>query len=233
MMFRSSFSRLFGRREKEVLRLLTEHLDSVLKVVNELKVFISSLMNEDITLSSPSIFETKIEMISIYESLADDIHLKSLVAICEGAFFSGLREDFIKLFNSIDDIADFAKDSSQILARSKLDKALKKYCKDPEVSFPLFLDKLERSVEVLKEAADDLGRDVANVIKKSINVKELEEEIDDIKWKLLRKIFSYKSEIDALTLLELKDFVLTLDEIADAAARSSEILIMIVTKARA
>jgi len=233
MLFRDSPFRLFGRREKKVLRLLMEHLDSVFKVVSELKIFISSLINEDITLSSPSVFETKIEMISIYESLADDLYLKSLITICDGAFFSGLREDFIELFNSIDDIADFAKDSSQILARSKLDKALKKYCKDPEISFHLFLDKLEKSVEVLKESANDLGRDAASVIKKSITVKELEEEADDIKWRLLRKIFSYKSEIDALTLLELKDLVLTLDEIADAAARSSEILIMIVTKARA
>jgi len=47
----------------------------------------------------------------------------------------------------------------------------------------------------------------------------------------LRAIFSRK--IDSLTLLELKDLVLTIDGIADAAAQSSEILITIVTKARA
>jgi len=95
------------------------------------------------------------------------------------------------------------------------------------------LDKIVKSVEVLKEAVYDLGRDATNVIKKSIEVKELEEEADDIKWKLLKIIFSHKSEIDVLTLLELKEFVLTLDEIADAAARSSEILITIIMKARA
>jgi len=232
MLFNNPF-RLFGRGEKRILRLLTEHIDQVFGVVNGLKILISSIINEDVSLNSSTIFETKIEMISIHESLADDSYLQSLVTICDGDFFSGLREDFIKLFESIDDIADFAKDSSQILARSKLDKPLKKYCKDREVSLNLFLDKIVKSVEVLKEAVYDLGKNANNVIKKSIEVKELEEEADDIKWKLLKIIFSYKSEMDMLSLLELKEFVLTLDEIADAAARSSEILITIIMKARA
>jgi len=79
-------------------------------------LILSSLKNEETILNSSTIFETKIEMISLHKSFADDSYLQSLVTICDGAFFSGLREDFIKLFESIDDIADFAKDSSQILA---------------------------------------------------------------------------------------------------------------------
>ena len=231
MTFRGSFLRLFRRREKETLRLLTEYLDSVFKVVEEFRTLISSLISGDIVLSSPSIFEAKIDLISVYESLADDLYLKSLITLCEGAFFSGLREDFIRLLNSIDDIADYAKDSSQILARSRLDKMLRKCSIGGDVSFNLFLDKVVKTVEVLRSAVYDLEKNSAAVIKKSIKVKELEEEADDIKWKLLRAIFSL--EIDSLTLLELKDLVLTIDGIADSAAQSSEILITIVMKARA
>ena len=231
MTFRSSFLRLFRRKEKETLRLLTEYLDSVFKVVEEFRTLISSLISGDIVLSSPSTFEAKIDLISVYESLADDLYLKSLITLCEGAFFSGLREDFIRLLNSIDDIADYAKDSSQILARSRLDKMLRKCSAGGDVSFNLFLDKVVETVEVLRSAVYDLEKNSAAVIKKSIKVKELEEEADDIKWKLLRAIFSL--EIDSLTLLELKDLVLTIDGIADSAAQSSEILITIVMKARA
>jgi len=231
MTFRGSFLRLFRRREKETLRLLTEYLDSVFKVVEEFRTLISSLISGDIVLSSPSTFEAKIDLISVYESLADDLYLKSLITLCEGAFFSGLREDFIRLLNSIDDIADYAKDSSQILARSRLDKMLRKCSAGGDVSFNLFLDKVVETVEVLRSAVYDLEKNSAAVIKKSIKVKELEEEADDIKWKLLRAIFSL--EIDSLTLLELKDLVLTIDGIADSAAQSSEILITIVMKARA
>ena len=231
-MFRNVSSRFFGRGEKQVLRLLKEHLDQALGVVRDLRMLILSIMNEEMQ-SSPTVFETKIKMISIQESFADDSYLRSLMMICDGAFFSGLREDFLRLFESIDDIADFAKDSSQILARSRLDEALKNYCRDEEAPLHLFLDKIVRSVEVLEDAIHDLDRDASSVIKKSIEVKELEEEADDIKWKLLEAIFSHKREMDVLTLLELKDLVLTLDEIADAAARSSETLIMIIMKARA
>jgi uncharacterized protein Yka (UPF0111/DUF47 family) len=70
------------------------------------------------------------------------------------------------------------------------------------------------------------------VIERSIKVKELEEEADDIKWKLLEMIFCQEYRKDLLSLFELKEFVLTLDEIADAAAYASEILIIIVTKVR-
>ena len=231
MTFRRSFLRLFRRGEKEAFRLLTEYLDSVFKVVEEFRTLISSLISGDIVLSSPSTFEAKIDLISVYESLADDLYLKSLITLCEGAFFSGLREDFIRLLNSIDDIADYAKDSSQILARSKLDEMLRKCSASEDVSFNLFLDKVVKTVEVLRSAVYDLEKNSVAVIKKSIKVKELEEEADDIKWKLLRAIFSLK--IDSLTLLELKDLVLTIDGIADAAAQSSEILITIVMKARA
>jgi len=206
-------------------------MDSVFKVVEEFRAFTSSLISGDITLSSPSTFEAKIDLISVYESLADDLYLKSLITLCEGAFFSGLREDFIRLLNSMDDIADYAKDSSQILARSRPDKVLRECNTSGEISFDLFLDKVVKTVEVLRSTIYDLERNSADVIKKSIKVKELEEEVDDIKWKLLRAIFSHK--IDSLTLLELKDFVLTIDRIADAAAQSSEILITIVMKARA
>lgn len=234
---RSFFPLLGGRKEKQVLQLLTEHLDLVVEVVVNLKLLISLLVEENTAARTrpPAArvrIETKIEMISINESFADDVYLKSLVAICDGAFFSGLREDFIKLFDSIDDIADFAKGSSQILARSELGKFMKKLYEGEETSLVLFLDKIIKSVKILKEAVYELEKDVTEVIKKSIKVKELEEEADVIKWKLLKVLFSHKSEMDTLTLLELKEFVLTLDEIADAASRSSETLITIVTKAR-
>jgi len=221
---------MFGRKERRALQLLNEHLDLVVKIVEDLSSLISLIAGEK---AEPNIIDVKIEMLSIQESFADDAYLKSLVTICNGAFFSGLREDFINLFNSIDDIADFAKDSSQILARSKLDEAIRRYYEDGEASLSLFLDKILTSVKVLRETVSELQRDVSKVLKNAIHVKELEEEADDIKWKMLRAIFSHRSEMDVLTLLELKEFLLTLDEIADAAAHSSEILITIVTKARA
>jgi predicted phosphate transport protein (TIGR00153 family) len=233
ILFRSSF-KIMGRKERRVLRLLDEHLEAVLEAVNNLKSLISILVEENPQILTSAVIEENIEMISIYESSADDIYLQSLITLCEGAFFSGLREDFIKLFESIDDIADFSKDSSQIIARSKLDSSsLKMLCEKPEASLGLYMEKIVGSVNALREAVKELERDVDQVIKKSIEVKAFEEEADDIKSRLIEIVYSRRAELDILTLLELKELVLTLDEIADAAERSSETLLIIVTKARA
>jgi len=226
MSLKDSLSRLFGGKENKVLRLLKDYLDSIIRVVNELKALLSIVMGKE-TFNSPSILDTKIEMISVYESLADDLHLESLLKICNGSFFSGLREDFIRLFDSMDDIADSAKESSQIISRSGIGKSLKKY----SALLSPYVDIVAKTVEALGEAIKSLEENSSDAIKKSIKVKELEEQADDIKLRLIKEIFSHEN--DTLTLFELKDFVLALDEIADAAARSSEILIMIVAKAMA
>jgi len=224
MSLKDSLSRLFGGKENKVLRLLKDYLDSIIRVVNELKALLSIVMGKE-TFNSPSILDTKIEMISVYESLADDLHLESLLKICNGSFFSGLREDFIRLFDSMDDIADSAKESSQIISLSGIGKSLKKYT----ALLNPYVDIVAKTVEALGEAIKSLEENSSDAIKKSIKVKELEEQADDIKLRLIKEIFSHEN--DTLTLFELKDFVLALDEIADAAARSSEILIMIVAKA--
>ena len=226
MSLKDSLSRLFGGRENRILRLLKDYLDSIFRVVNELKTLLSMVMGKE-AFSSPSVLDTKIEMISVYESLADDLHLESLLKICNGSFFSGLREDFIRLFDSMDDIADSAKESSQIISRSGIGKSLGKYS---ALLYP-YMDTVVKTVEALGEAIKSLEENSSDAIRKSIKVKELEEQADDIKLRLIKEIFS--RENDMLTLFELKDFILALDEIADAAARSSEILIMIITKAMA
>ena len=226
MSLKDSLSRLFGGKENKVLRLLKDYLDSIIRVVNELKALLSIVMGKE-AFNSPSILDTKIEMISVYESLADDLHLESLLKICNGSFFSGLREDFIRLFDSMDDIADSAKESSQIISRSGIGKSLKKY----SALLSPYVDIVAKTVEALGEAIKSLEENSSDAIKKSIKVKELEEQADDIKLRLIKEIFSHEN--DTLTLFELKDFVLALDEIADAAARSSELLIMIVAKAMA
>ncbi|MCD6470484.1 DUF47 family protein [Candidatus Bathyarchaeota archaeon] len=223
---------LIGRKERTILRLLNEYMDLIIEVIDELGSLIS-LLKEESTHELSRIIRTKIEMISIREAFADETNLKLLVAICEGAFFSDLREDFLDFIKNVDDIADFAKKSSQILVRTQLNWIIRRLYESSDIPLDAFLNKITKSVKSLKEALQEVERNVEHTIAKAIEVKEIEEEADDAKWKLLEIVFSYRSEIDTLTLIELKDFLLTLDEIIDAAARSSEALIKIVTKVRA
>ncbi len=232
-MFRRALLKIFGRREAEILKLLREHFISVHETVNNLVSLISFLVEDSDTSGLSSILESKVEMVSIRESFADESYMKALINICEGALFSGLREDFIRLFESMDDIADFSKDASQIIWRNNFITPLRFFYRHRDASLSSFLNKVVDSVNFLGRAIDNIDVNIDDVVKNSIRVKELEEEADDVKWRLLKIIFSSKSSLDTLTLMELKDFILTLDGVADAAARSSEILITIVTKARA
>jgi len=221
---------MLGRRESKVLKLINQHLELIIKVVDELEMLVNLVFDD----GPMAIFESKVSTISTYESLADDIYLEAVVEICKGAFFSGLREDFIRLFETMDDIADFAKGSSQILDRNRTNRPfLGKIHDDPEMSFRVFVEKIANSLLSFKQAVACLRIDVNALVEKCIEVKGWEEEADEIKSKLVDRIFARRSEIDTLALLELKDLVLTLDEIADAVERSSEVLIIIAAKARA
>ena len=172
-MFHRSFP-FIGRREREILKLLNGHLNSVIEAVDDLRALISLIVEEGGERGiSPDVIEARIEMVSIHESFADEAYLKGLVSICDGAFFSGLREDFIKLFESIDDIADYAKDSSQILARSRLDEFLRRFYNTPKVSISLFLDKVIESVKTLGRAVEALGKDADEVVKLAIGLWSL------------------------------------------------------------
>lgn len=70
-------------------------------------------------------------------------------------------------------------------------------------------------------------------VNKSLLVERAEEEADEIKNRLIRRIFTHRRNLDVLTLLQLRDFVLKLDEIADAAEDSSDLVISLVAKAEA
>lgn len=222
--------RLVWWKERRIFQLLIEQMDLVIKTVRTLTNLISRIAEKSTSLT-PAIAKTEIELVSIYESSADDAYFKSLLAISKGAFFSDLRGDFVRLFESIDRVADAAKDSSKIMLRTMLDELINKLSKEEDY-LNLFLNKIMKCVEVLREAILSLSKDIDVVVEKSVKVMELEEEADDIKWKLLEIIFSQKYKKDLLPLFELKELILTLDEIADAAAYSSEILTIIVTKVR-
>ena len=92
---------------------------------------------------------------------------------------------------------------------------------------------LQSTVELLRESLLSLEKDAEVAVSKSLLVERFEEEADEIKNKLIKHIFAHKSDIEVLTLLQLRDFVLKLDEIADAAEDSSDLVISLVAKAEA
>ena len=220
---------LVGRKERRVLDLISDHFGVVVRTVQQLESVLESAKTGDW-----KTVEQMTDKIAELETLADGLHRDAVVAISQGAFFSGTREDFLELMEENDVVADAAQNAARILAESPVDPKsfLILYEEDGTTVGDLFA-KLLTAVRLVEESVRALETDAEVAVSKSLLVERAEEEGDEIKNRLIRRIFAHKSDLEVLTLLQLRDFVLKLDDIADAAEDSSDLVISLVAKAEA
>jgi len=220
---------LVGRKERRVLDLISDHFGVVVRTVQLLESVLESAKTGDW-----KTVEQMTDKIAELETLADGLHRDAVVAISQGAFFSGTREDFLELMEENDVVADAAQNAARILAESPVDPKsfLILYEEDGATVGDLFA-KLLTAVRLVEESVRALETDAEVAVSKSLLVERAEEEGDEIKNRLIRRIFAHKSDLEVLTLLQLRDFVLKLDDIADAAEDSSDLVISLVAKAEA
>ena len=220
---------LVGRKERRVLDLISDHFGVVVRTVQLLESVLGSAKTGDW-----KTVEQMTDKIAELETLADGLHRDAVVAISQGAFFSGTREDFLELMEENDVVADAAQNAARILAESPVDPKsfLILYEEDSATVGDLFA-KLLTAVRLVEESVRALETDAEVAVSKSLLVERAEEEGDEIKNRLIRRIFAHKSDLEVLTLLQLRDFVLKLDDIADAAEDSSDLVISLVAKAEA
>ena len=212
-----------------MLELIADHFRTVVRTVQRLESLLEAAKMGDWELVQGISDE-----IAQLETLADGLHRDAVVAISQGAFFSGTREDFLELMEENDEVADAAQNAARILAESPIDRQsfLILYEEPKETLLDLFTT-LQSCVLLLEESIKSLETDAEMAVSKSLLVERAEEEGDEIKNRLIRRIFTHKEDLDVLTLLQLRDLVLKLDDIADAAEDSSDLVISLVAKAEA
>lgn len=226
MKFLGSF-RLVGRKERRVLDLVSDHLDVVIRTVEQLESVLQAARN-----GQWDIVEEMTNKVAELETLADGLHRDAVVAVSQGAFFSGTREDFLELMEKNDEVADAAQNAARILAETPIDQqSFLVLYGEPEATLGDFFARLLAAVRLVKESIGALENDAELAVSKSLFVERAEEEADEIKNRLIKQIFAHKSDLQVLTLLQLRDFVLKLDEVADAAEDSSDLVISLVAKA--
>jgi predicted phosphate transport protein (TIGR00153 family) len=221
--------RLVGRKERRVLDLISDHFDIVVRTVEQLQSVVDSAKAGDW-----KNVEEKTDKVGELETLADGLHRDGVVALSQGAFFSGTREDFLELMEKNDEVADAAQNASRILSETAIDQQsfMVLYSKPGATIDDLFA-RLLTAVQLVKESISALETDAEVAVSKSFLVERAEEEADEIKNRLMKHIFAHKDEMQVLTLLQLRDFVLKLDDVADAAEDSSDLVISLVAKAEA
>jgi predicted phosphate transport protein (TIGR00153 family) len=220
---------LVGRKERRVLELVTSHFHTVVMTIQRLERLIESAKT-----GHWELVEGISDEISQLETIADGLHRDAVVAISQGAFFSGTREDFLELMEENDEVADAAQNAARILAESPVDaQSFQLLYEEPKETLTDLFTTLQSCVVLLEESIKSLETDSAVAVSKALLVERAEEEGDEIKNRLIKRIFTHKNDMEVLTLLQLRDFVLKLDEIADAAEDSSDLVISLVAKAEA
>jgi len=218
--------RFGSKREKRVLDLIAQHLAMVQRCAKELKNMISSVeeMNWNLV-------KSQAEIISRYESMADDLHREAVIQIAQGAFFAGMREDFLDLLEKMDDIADASQDAARAIAEAPIDRKVLEYLQKGDSTLNQFLDCIDRSVSTLGESVESLRTNAEVAVNKSLDVEKAEEEADQIKSELISRLSEHRQHMDVLAYLQVKEAIFKLDEVADAAEDCSDLVITIVVKA--
>lgn len=220
---------LIGMKERRVLDLISDHFGVVVRTVQQLEPVL-----EAARLGDWNSVEKTADKISEMETLADGLHRDAVVAISQGAFFSGTREDFLELMEKNDEVADAAQNAARILAEYPIDgRAFLVLYGETGATLGDMFAKLLAEVHLLEESIRALESDAEIAVSKALLVERAEEEGDEVKNRLIKSIFRHKSELDVLTVLQLRDFVLKLDDIADAAEDASDLVISLVAKAEA
>ena len=175
--------------------------------------------------------KSQAEIISRYESMADDLHREAVIQIAQGAFFAGMREDFLDLLEKMDDIADASQDAARAIAEAPIDRKVLGYLQKGDSTLNQLLDCIDKSVSTLGESVESLRTNAEVAVNKSLDVEKAEEAADQIKSELISRLSEHRQHMDVLAYLQVKEAIFKLDEVADAAEDCSDLVITIVVKA--
>lgn len=210
-----------------MLRLLDDHMGAVVRAVDGLRDLLDAAAKNDW-----SVVVSRADLVGKFETVADDAHREAVVELSRGAFFAGMREDFLNLLEQIDSIADAAQNAAHILAQSEPEAVfVKSVVIGDKPNLNDLLVKAIEAVALCRESVSALRSDTSLAVDKALSVEKAEEAADQMKTVLVRRIFTWRDRADPLSILQIRDFALKLDEVADAAEDVSDLVIAIVAKA--
>jgi predicted phosphate transport protein (TIGR00153 family) len=145
--------------------------------------------------------------------------------ISSGVFFSGLSVDMINLTENIDDIADNVKGAARALTYRVLSP---KEMSGLEGMIQSYIVVCVKSAEALKMAVGSLGKSKSEVVKYVEETERYEEAADEVKDQLIEEL--YRLDLPVLSIIQLKDFIFLIDNVADFAEDSGDVIQVMLSK---
>lgn len=210
------------KKESEVEKHSKEHVQLVYECVQGLEKLMEFFYNNDF-----DSLDLEVEKISQLEHSADVIRRSMEIEFYDGAFLPFDREDRIILAELVDGVADMTQETAYGISLSRI-QFPEKFQED----FMEITQGVLNSVAILKDCIELLDVDLRATILKAHELEEMEDTVDKIERRILRKLYdSYRNnEFGILRLLELKNTVLRLGNVVDRAEDASDRVLIMVAK---
>jgi predicted phosphate transport protein (TIGR00153 family) len=215
----------FSRKEGGILRRVQDNL----RIVRETELEIPGLVAAVAARDGASCRSKRNKVFEL-EARAAAVRRETSTQIAEGAFFGGVREDMLDLLQKIDGIADTAKDAARLITLAEITDAKALDVLQSE-DMRQFLANLDLAVVALQRLIEAFEIDRKTVLERVHTVEEHEEVADAFKQKLLAALFEKSGgEIDPVTLILVRDFLFSADDVADRAEDASDVALVLVAK---
>jgi predicted phosphate transport protein (TIGR00153 family) len=173
------------------------------------------------------------ERIARLEREADDVKRQVELGLFSGIVFVGLKEDFYKLAEAIDEIGDKSKDASRAIASRQPDREEVAVLFEGENGIMKMIKGTVEIVKILMISVELLDKDMKEALQFAHDVEKKEEELDDIKLDILKNLTKNEKKMSPLSYLQLRDFIFLLDMVADAAEDASDVITAMIVKSGA
>jgi predicted phosphate transport protein (TIGR00153 family) len=180
-----------------------------------------------------SVVQSVAENIAMTEREADDVKRGVELHLYSGALFVGLKEDFLRLAEAIDQIADKAKDASRALASRQPKKVEMDELEECHAKVREIVSGTVEIVKILERSIEMMSRNSKTSLQLAHEVEKFEEKLDDEKLEALKYLTKKEENVSTLTYLQARDFIFLLDMVADAAEEASDVITAMIVKSGA
>jgi hypothetical protein len=211
-----------------VEELLRQHMKLVLTSTELLRDLIEGCISYNWT-----VVQSVAERIAMTEREADDVKRRVELHLYSGALFVGLKEDFLRLAEAIDQIADKSKEASRALASRQPEKEEMEELFECHVKIREIVAGTVEIVKLLERSVELMSTDTKASLQLAHQVEKTEEKLDDMKLEMLKYLTQKEKSVSTLTYLQARDFVFLLDMVADAAEEASDVITAMIVKSGA
>ncbi|AWR94186.1 DUF47 domain-containing protein [Acidianus brierleyi] len=192
----------------------------VLQIAESIKDASNRLTSLYINIFKQNYDASTMEMVKIkgiYEKIA--LVREDIVSMLYGeAFLPDFKESMMMLTQSLYETMKAIKDSGRAISSRKPDEKL---CKILQENLLSYLSTISEASEKLVEMISLLQKDIGEAVKVGKEIQLLERNGDNIKDGLIQRLYESEKDSDIISILQLKDVTIFLDDILDNMEETS------------